>query len=164
MNRPLIRIPGLNASRVDADGDVWFRGTGTIAYDPARGDMKRKTQWWCVINTDPEIARYYRYWVNKRRNPLGLNGHDLHLPAWGAHVTVFRGEKPKPEFMHLWKAYEGKTVDFWYKHRVENRFRGEEGNSPYWFLEVDCPFAKRMRDEMQVPSNWLFHFTVGRTY
>ena len=34
----------------------YHTGTGKIIYDPHRGSMKRRTQWWCVAIVDKEVA------------------------------------------------------------------------------------------------------------
>lgn len=146
---------------------MWHHGRGVVVYDPLRGTMKRRTQWWCVINTDPEIARYYRYWVNKEiLNPLGLPKRDLALPAWGAHISVIRGEKPRPGHEHLWGKYNGQQVEFRYQHHVRQSGDTTGGDRPdwYWFVDVECDLATHMREEFGFPTKWRYHLTIGRTY
>ena len=99
--------------------DQWLTSVGKIKYDPYRGSMKNKTEWWAVLEVDREITRYYRNWINKEVfNPMEIN-HDnqpkemkekypvtiLHPPSWDAHVSIIRGEKPRNDLMHLWKKY-----------------------------------------------------------
>lgn len=84
--------------------------SGRIVYDPPRGPMRNTTQWWAVVDVDIEITRCYRWWVKQ-----GL-GIDLHKPAWDAHISAIRGEKPPVGLEHPWKKYHGQKVDFVYHH------------------------------------------------
>lgn len=145
----------------------WFESTGTIAYDPPRPGMKRKTERWCILKVDREITRYFRWWVEKEvLNPLGFddqkkavkNGFTkLELPSWNAHVSILRGEYIPPDMVHLWKKHDGKTVKFEYTNHVK-----KAGN--FWVVDVRSDFLKMIRDELKKPSEWLFHLTVGRVY
>jgi hypothetical protein len=144
----------------------WHTSTGRINYDPYRPGLKTKNTWWCVIDTDPGIVEYYRSVVNRVLiNPLQLKDCGLVQPAWGSHVSVIRGEKPRENKMHLWKKYHNQTVEFRYSFNV--RFSGDTTASDkegvYWFVEVDCPAATAIRDEFEIPSDWLFHLTIART-
>lgn len=143
----------------------WHRGSGIVRYDPARGDMKSRTQWWCVIDVDPEIARYYRWWVNTMGNPLGIERDNLCLPAWGAHISIVRGERPRDDLAHLWRKYQGARVEFAYQHapRQSGDTTGDRPNW-YWFVDVQCDLGKQIRQELCKPSHWNFHLTVGRSY
>lgn len=137
-----------------------FTATGIIKYDPYRGKMKSKTDWWCVLNTDDEITRYYRWWVKKHY------WIDLCQPSWGAHVSIIRGEKPTPDLMHLWKKYDGMKVEFKYSHvvRQSGDTTGNDRPDSYWFVDVDCPFLLDIRRELKRPTDWKLHLTIGRTY
>lgn len=158
----------------------WHKSTGVIVYDPYRFGMKTKTDWWAVLDVDKEITRYYRWWIDKHVfNPLKIDheGMDKYLkekypvttlypPSWDAHVSIIRGEKPRPDLMHLWKKYHGEKVEFLYKH--EPRFSGDTtgGDRPnsFWFVEVHCPKLMEIRKELKRPTQWKLHLTVGRTY
>ena len=139
---------------------MWHTSYGIIVYDPKRGKMKSKTDWWAVLNVDREITRYYRWWVKKE---LWIN---LHQPSWDAHVSIIRGEKPTPELMHLWRKYEGRKVEFSYKHAVRKSGDTTGNDRPgwYWFVDVRCEFLLDIRRELQRPCNWNLHLTIGRTY
>jgi hypothetical protein len=165
----------------DVDTSDWFEGQGIIVYDPDRGDMKTRTKWWVVVNLDRGITDYYRHWANKQINPLRYDTldrqraswklncdrrEDLLVPAWGAHMSIIRGEKPYPDKMHLWKKYDGQKVDFKYSYNV--RYSGDtmdrgEKNGVYWFVDAVCDVGKQMREEFNLKSDWTFHITVGRT-
>lgn len=146
--------------------EVWFKDKGKVIYDPKRGDMKANTNWWCIIDVDNAIADYYRNLTNiSVVNPFRQPKCDLNLPSWGAHVSVIRGEKPKKDYEHLWKKYHGLEVEFEYSNQV--RYSSVKKNhltGGYWFVEVRCSLAKQIRDEFNIPSNWLFHITIGREY
>ena len=136
-----------------------FKSTGKIIYDPKRADMKRRTDWWCVVDVDREITRYLRWWVKKE---LWI---DLCHPSWDAHISVIRGEKPKPNLMHLWKKYHGEKVEFTYDLNI--RQSGDTtGDRPghFWFVNVECPKLVDIRKELKMPYNWRLHLTFGRTY
>lgn len=140
---------------------MWHKGTGVIQYDPPRGRMKKKTNWWCVINVDKEITRYYRWWIVKQ-----LHVKELCKPSWDAHISVIRGERPPADKIDLWKKYDGQTVEFRYKHfpRRTGDTTGNDRPDSFWFVEVDCPLGIQIRQEFGFPSNWKLHLTVGRTW
>jgi len=139
---------------------MWHEGTGIIKYDPPRHGMKRKTQWWAVVNVDREITRYYRWWVMKER------WLDLKQPSWNAHISIIRGERPPKDKMDLWKKYDGQRIKFKYKHEVRQSgdTTGWDRPKHFWFVEVDCPLLKQIRDEFGFPSDWKQHLTIGRTW
>ena len=131
-----------------------FTSVGTIIYDPFRGGMKRRTNWWAVANVDREITRYYRWWVKKRF------WVDLHQPSWDAHVSIIRGERPSNELKHLWKKYHKQKIEFQYSHNVWNGGK----NNNYWFVDIESPELIDIRRELKLPCNWKLHLTIGRTW
>ena len=137
-----------------------FKTKGIIRYDPPRGQMKAKTNWWAVVNVDREITRYYRWWV---MNQYWIK---LYQPSWDAHVSIVRGEKPEDHLMHLWKKYDGQKVELEYNHNVRQSgdTTGWDRPDSYWFVEVKCPFLKTIRKELNRPTGWKFHLTIGRTW
>ena len=139
---------------------MWHTSTGIIRYDPPRGKMKKKTDWWAVVNVDREITRYYRWWVMKEK------WIDLCQPSWDAHISIIRGERPKDHLMHLWKKYNGHKVEFRYKHNVRQSgdTTGWDRPDSYWFVEVDCPLLIDIRKELELPHDWKLHLTIGRTH
>ena len=132
---------------------MWFKTKGKIVYDPERGNLKKKPDWWALVNLDPEISRYYRYWI---RRELHIN---LHQPSWGTHVSIIRGEKPWPDQMHLWKKYNGLEVEIEYSHNVRQAHMKD-----YWFVDVKCPQLIDIRKELNLPCNFGLHMTIGRTW
>ena len=135
-------------------------GTGTIIYDPHRGKMSKRTDWWAVVEIDREITRYFRWWVKQMLHV------DLCQPSWDAHVSIIRGEKPPKDKQHLWKKYHKQTVEFEYSLNVRQSGDTTGGDRPdhYWFVEVTCPLLTQIRDEFGFKSDWKQHITVGRTY
>ena len=144
---------------------MWIKGTGKIIYDPYRPGLKKNKDFWCVVDVDPEITRYYRYWVDKHiSNPLGFEKKGLIKPAWDAHISVIRGETPPEDKMHFWKKYHGKLTQFEYspcvkKTKESNRFNQQED---FWFVEVRSSMLKKIRDDFGFKSDWLFHITIGK--
>jgi hypothetical protein len=132
---------------------MWHKSSGKIIYDPPRPGLKKKKDWWVIIKVDREITRYYRWWVKNRY------WVDLCQPSWNAHISIIRGEKPAKNKMHLWKKYNGMKVDFEYSHFVKQAKKPE-----FWLVEVRCPMLKKIRNEFGVPSNWMGHMTIGRTW
>lgn len=152
-------------------GKQMIRGTGKIKYDPPRGDMKRKTKGWCIIEVDREITRYYRWFIDREIfNKTGVEGYGLCQPSWDAHISIIRGEGdlskvPANKLAKLWKKYDGQTVEFYYSPKVHNVGKnGFAGDNFFWSVEVVCDFGKEIREELGLPSHWNFHLTVGREY
>lgn len=140
----------------------YHTGTGRIKYDPYRGQMKAKTQWWAVLECDDQITDYYRSVVEKQY------GIKLHQPSWGAHVSIIRGEKPRDDLMHLWKKYDNRKVEFKYGHfpryNGDTRVVTSHKNGNFWFLDIDAPFLVDIRKELQLPYDWKLHMTLGRRW
>lgn len=138
-----------------------FKTKGKVIYDPPRPGLKTKNQWWCILTIDRGIVEYYRWWVNKSiANPLQLPKKDVCIPSWGAHMSIIRGEKPRPGYEHLWKKYHGHEFEVEYSNVPKETISGEK----FWYLNCVCPEAKAMRDELKFPSNWNFHITIGRVW
>lgn len=145
---------------------MWYKSKGRLIYDPPRYEMKKRTDWWAVVNVDREITRYYRWWIEKNPQAFGLTSIDIKQPSWDAHISVFRGEKPTDDLMHLWNMYNGEMVDFRYSGvvRQSGDTTGWDRPDSYFFVEVDCPRIMQIRQEMNRPTNWKLHLTVGRIY
>ena len=140
---------------------MWHKGTGKIVYNPWRGALKKKRNWWCVVEVDTEITRYYRWWIERRYHVKGLC-----KPSWDAHISIIRGEKPREDLMHLWKKYDGQIVEFEYKQHPRQSGDTTGGDRPdnFWFVEVKAPQLIDIRKEFELPYNWSLHLTVGRTW
>lgn len=135
----------------------YHSGTGKIIYDPYRGEMKNRTSWWCIVDIDKEITRYYRWWLQKEKHIL------LKEPSWNAHISVIRSEYACQKLPHLWKKYHGESIDFLYEHGNIKIGNDPKGGQYYW-IDVECPKLDLIRSELQLPRGWRFHITIGRTY
>ena len=133
---------------------MWHESYGIVKYDPPRPGMKRRTDWWAILMVDREITRYYRWWVKKRF------WIDLDQPSWDAHISIVRGEKPRPGKTELWKKYQNEKISFRYSHEVK-----QVKNKPeFWFVEVEAPRLLEIRREFGLPADWPLHLTIGRTH
>jgi len=132
-----------------------FESYGKVVYDPYRPGLKgKKKNWWAIMTVDREITRYFRWQV------LWNWGIKLNHPSWDAHVSIIRGEKPQKNKMDLWKKYQGKKVKFRYSNKI---FQAD--NKPeFWYVHIDCPFLKEIREEFGLPADWRLHLTIGRTW
>lgn len=141
-------------------------GTGIIQYNPARPGMKHRTDWWCVVKVNKELTRYYRWWLEYEKH--------LHLqpPSWDAHISVVRGERPRPAFVDGWKKYQGEKVDFTYQHgsiridrsqRTDDKAKNAIGGE-YYFIDVMCPRLDEIRSELGLKVGFNYHFTIARSY
>lgn len=130
-----------------------FKGTGKIVYDPFRAGMKAKTDWWVVIEVDKEITRYYRWWLNYQ---FGLI---LDAPAWDAHCSVVRSERPKPGTEHLWKKLHGKVIDIDFGHIVKNAPSKPE----FWYIDAYAPEIDEIRNGFGLKTFHDYHITVAKS-
>ena len=139
---------------------MWFKTKGIIQYDPPRGNLKKKPDWWCVLNFDPEITRYYRRVLEQE------TGLKLCKPSWGTHASIIRGEKPWPDQMDLWKKYDGQEIEIEYSGLIRQTgdTTGWDRPDSYWFIEVKSEFLINIRKELNLPCNFKLHCTIGRTW
>lgn len=143
-----------------------LRGTGMIMYDPYRPGMKHRTDWWCVVNVNKELTRYYRWWLEFEKH--------LHLqpPSWDAHISIVRGEKPRPEYIENWKKYQGERIEFTYTHgliKVDRSQRTDERaakatSGDYYYIDVECPRIDEIRKELGLRTGFNYHLTIARSY
>lgn len=138
---------------------TWFEGRGKIVYDPYRGNMKRNTSGWCVIEVDREITRYYRAWLKSEKHIL------LEQPAWDAHVSIVRGERIRETHQAMWKRRHGQVVNFKYEHGDIQVSKDKDAPGYFHWLRVDCPTVDEIREELGLIASWKYHHvTIGRTY
>lgn len=137
---------------------MWHTSSGKVVYDPYRGELKKKKHWWCVINIDREITRYYRWWIVSQLHVKGMC-----QPSWNAHISVIRGEKPRQDLMHLWKQHNNKYMEFRYSH-IPYAVPDTENGGFYWMIDVECEEALQIRRDLHRPVNWKLHLTLGRTW
>ena len=145
--------------------------TGTLRYDPYRGDMKSNTAWWLIVDTDPEIVRYYAQQVMANPAAFGETKIDLINPSWGSHISVVRGETPRSDLKKFWKKYSGEKVEFEYSHIVRRAGDTTPGHLKdyFWFVDVWCDRLNEIRSELGLKTYYddgrpfNNHLTVGRT-
>lgn len=135
------------------------------------GRYRNQYHYWASATVDPEIARYYRWWVNRELlNITMVEGHGLIHPSHAPHITITRGVNdlmhvPKAERDALWGKYEGE--EFEYTYTPDLRYTGDTtGDRPatHWFLVVNAPKLIQIREEFDIPTNWRLHYTVGKDY
>ncbi len=124
--------------------------TGHIKYDPTveSGNRTMFNPWWVIVTFSGDIAQMYTWFVMRR------TGVRLQTPAWGAHISVVRGEEPADS--GLWKKYDGAPVEVLIDPDVRT-------NGKHWWLRVHCEALKDMRVEMGLPREGTFnlHLTIG---
>lgn len=128
-----------------------FKSTGRLVYDPViKGDPDSFKEFWLIAECDTELAGYYR-WLARKEMSL-----DWFLkPAWGAHISVTRGDKP-PHPEH-WRKYHGQKIEFEYSNIVWT-------NGRHYWLDVVCPRMSEIRVELGLPPKFAyaeFHLTIG---
>lgn len=143
--------------------DNFHSGSGVIVYDPYRGEMKKRTNSWCVVEVDREVTRYFRWWMSYQKH--------IHLqpPSWDAHISIVRGERIDPSAQHLWKKHHGQRVNFFYEHvgafqTARSGFRGSPDDGDYYWVDVECSLMDNIRKELGLRQGWKFHLTFGRTH
>ena len=148
--------------RKEIDDAPYLKSYGFIKYDPSRPGMKRRTEWWSILEVPGGIADYYRKMVETRY------GIELCQPSWGAHVSIIRGEKPREDLMHLWKKYDGKRIEFEYsvypRYNGDTRVLTNHTSVDFWYLDVHAPFLTDIRKELELPYDWKLHLTIGRRW
>lgn len=135
----------------------WLSTVGTFRYAPTNnGTFLRRdggtTEWWLIIDIDPELGRYLRaeYALSRYRTV------QPQPPLWGTHVSVIRGEEPPDK--SAWKKFDGQRVEVRYEWDVTE-------TKEYLWLPVVCPAANAIRVELGLPADPTpaMHLTFGNT-
>lgn len=134
----------------------WVKSSGVLLYDPDRGTMKSNTQWWAVLKVCDDIAAYYRWWLQSERHV------HLHQPAWGGHISVVRGERPRNQ--SEWKKYHGKRIEFEYLHGHIGTTPDKDAPGNFHWIYARCAELDEIRKELGLAVGWSYHITVGRNY
>ena len=130
--------------------------TGTFRYSPTiRGDSTTRrdggsTEWWVILDCDPELGRLLRHLYQQAR----FRTVTPQPPLWGTHVSVIRGEEPPDKT--LWKRRDGQRVEMQYEFEVQET-RG------YLWVPVWCPAANELRLELGLSAEPTptMHLTFG---
>lgn len=125
-----------------------MKSTGYLRFDPRMKGQKVLDPFWLILQCDSELVRYYKHWVFK--------GYfeKIMMPAWGAHITVIRNEKPaKPE---LWGKRAGDFFEFEYDPEIRT-------NGRHYWLKVSSPSLLDFREELGLRRNppISLHLTIG---
>lgn len=131
--------------------------TGRIVYDPKRGAMKRRTEWWAIVRVDPEITRLLRWWVQKEYFV------DLNQQPWEPHITIVRGEMPRAN-REAWGKYAGELVTFEYAQNPRKTKGGKNDQGWFWFVDVYSERIQEIRAELGLKTFHHSHLTFGRIY
>jgi hypothetical protein len=68
--------------------------------------------------------------------------------------------------MHLWKKYDGLEVEFEYEHnpRISGDTTGWDRPDAYHFISIRCDTLINIRKELNYPTDFGLHMTIGRTW
>ena len=160
-----------------------FETTGRIVFDPDRGDMKRRISNWVVINLDQDVAALYRWFFRKHWYDIDRGGRrrPIYQPAWGAHVSVVRGEASRllsvQEQRDAWffakDRFNGLKVTVSYTNHIRQTGDTTGGDRPdhFWFVEAYSECVMGIRNMLRLPvadsrtgRGFSSHITIGRTY
>lgn len=106
----------------------------------------------CVLNIDPQIAKFYRALLPK--------SYDIRPPKYPSHITIVRKfETPNENFKEKW--YDGYYFKFYYGGPVKY-------NGVYYYLDCQSPGITKLRKELGLPAyrfddNRSYHITIGNT-
>ncbi len=123
-----------------------------LKYDPVPLSGKVETMfkpWWMIATCEGDLTEYYAWHLKKR------TGLILQRPAWGAHISVIRGEEPPNK--ELWKKHQDKEVTLLYDPNVRT-------NGDHWWMRVHCNELLDIREELGLPrfGALTLHLTLGR--
>lgn len=129
---------------------VMYDSSGTLRYSPKVRDLPTG-KWWCVLDCDEEIGRYYRSlfnWENRAKIKIMA-------PAWGSHISIIANEPPSNT--DLWLADSGKQFKFSYDPALKS-------NGEYYWLDVFCEQMLELRERLGLKKEPFYplHLTVGR--
>lgn len=163
--------------------DLPFVHPGRIRFDPARPGMKSGTEWWAVVELDGELDAYYRWHLRKNWWLVDRGGmrRPAYSPAWNAHVSLIRGERPgawlgwSEEFSRqIWDTYKsiynGMKIDVEYSGHI--RQTGDTTPRPdhFWFIPARVRIGHDLRYRLGLPikdraTNAMYtnHITISRT-
>jgi hypothetical protein len=143
-------------SYLDFDKEHSAEYSGKIVFDPiAINDphLKMFKPWWIIVSLGEEnqFAEYYAWFYEKQ------HGIKLQRPAFGAHISVVRGEETEKEnWENFKKSYNNKDITFTYN--VSPRTNGQ-----HVWLRVISEELKNLREQMGYSRDgkWGLHLTLG---
>lgn len=159
---------------------LWFKSRGKIVVDPPRPGMKKRVHWWIVLNVDPDIAGYYRWWLRTKWWEIESGKRPAFWPpSWSPHVSIVRGEKPRTGFgLANWMKWNNRTIEFWYSPmylRGTTSGRSDPDNDPnrkFWYIDAEADEFDQIRTDLGLPIQFRnqdgtvrpirYHITVAR--
>lgn len=126
-----------------------WESAGKVKYDPV-SDRTTFEPHWVILLCDKEIIRYYQHIYFK------TNYKKLQTAAWGSHISIIRGEKPK--IIKNWKMYDNKIIDFNYIYDGEFYT-----NDKHVWIKARSPKFDIIRESLGLsPKPFLdFHISIG---
>lgn len=167
-----------------------LKSYGYLRYDPVseRKNSTRQDPWWLILRCDDQLSSYYRWWIAKEAThdvpshkwlsvaeisspnvswDITQKGISLLSSAWGAHVSVVRGEKPKD--LSVWNKHKNKKISFEYSPEYLNT------NGKHFWIKAFSRQLEDIREEMGLTPQPTyfdkrdgktkvnpFHLTIGR--
>lgn len=140
------------------------KAVGTLRFDPRAGTTARD-RWWLIVQCEDDWWELHQHWaarmgrgqwVRDRNGKLQFKNLSLIRPAWGTHISVLRGEKPRKN-IDRWREQEGRQVEFMLDPFVHF-------NDEYWWLNIECPELLDIREfyGLRREPKMRLHLTVGR--
>lgn len=132
-----------------------IQSSGKIVFEPTIiGKKQAKQSEWkrtAIIQLDDELDAYYRWFLIKRFS-LKLN-----QPIRGPHITFIADRMPSEPFNEGAKLFDGKEIRFNYDPNIRS-------NGKWWWLKIDCPDAKSIREAIGLSPDpyFNFHLTIGQ--
>jgi len=141
-------------------GRVLPTATGILRYDPQAATIEGK-RWWLILDcglgwfhkavheTRGKLPQQWRWVIDNDRTYKNVRNNDqriepriapvgsLKVPAWGCHISVLRGERPRTG-ARLWKGDEGRVITFEYDPEPWY-------NDEYIWLDIVCPELEEIR-------------------
>ena len=141
---------------LDFENEQLVEYEGTIIFDPkAICDPSGKMfkPWWVIValGSDDDFGLYYSWFYEKQ------HGIKLQRPAFGAHISVIRGEETdKNNWEKFKELYHKKPIKFIYELSPRT-------NGAHVWLRVRCDELKELREKMGYPKDgkWGLHLTLG---
>lgn len=128
---------------------------GTIIYDPNRDGMKSSKPYWCVLKLPDDLVRLYQYFVRTKYH------ENICMPAWGAHISIVRGETPKhPE---MWKKYHLQKLSISFEPNIIE-VPDKKAPGSFYLIDFRSDEIMNIRSELGLNTHELSHLTIGRTY
>jgi len=139
---------------------------GRIRYDP-RAETVKFRPGWAVLSVGTGWFHLYDHWLQRgipgawrnvidedrvfrgqdvdRAPRLGLVRQRLQMPAWGPHITLVRGTRPRRNQKDWGRFWQGRDITFEYDPTPVT-------NGHHWWLWVDCPGMVEFREHFGLPA------------